>query len=40
MRRLLFPLCYLMLICGTLWAADDPLAGKWKVIPAKCRLTD
>ena len=29
-----------MLTCGALWAADDPLVGKWKVIPAQCILTD
>ena len=29
-----------MLVCGTLWAAGDPLVGKWKVNPAKCKLTD
>ena len=25
---------------GTLWAAGDPLIGKWKVNPSKCKLTD
>jgi len=29
-----------MLVSGTLWAAGDPLVGKWKVNPAKSKLTD
>jgi hypothetical protein len=28
------------LIEGTLWAANDPFVGKWKVNPSKSRLTD
>ena len=33
----------LLIVClltGTLWAADDPLAGKWKVNSSKSRLYD
>ena len=25
---------------AALWAAGDPMAGKWKVNPSKCKLTD
>jgi hypothetical protein len=28
------------LITGTLWAANDPFAGKWKVNPGKSKMTD
>jgi hypothetical protein len=28
------------LMTGTLWAADNPFAGKWKVNPAKSKLND
>jgi hypothetical protein len=28
------------LVTGTLWAANDPFVGKWKVNPSKSRLTD
>jgi len=28
------------LVTGTLWAANDPFAGKWKVNPSKSKLTD
>jgi hypothetical protein len=28
------------LATGTLWAADDPFAGKWKVNPSQSKLTD
>jgi hypothetical protein len=28
------------LITGTLWAANDPFVGKWKVNPSKSKLTD
>jgi len=28
------------LVTGTLWAADDPFVGKWKVNPSKSKLTD
>jgi hypothetical protein len=35
--RLLLVVC---LATGTLWAADDPFVGKWKLDPAKSKLTD
>src|SRR5580698_10553089 len=28
------------LMAGTLWAADNPFVGKWKVIPSKSSLND
>jgi hypothetical protein len=28
------------LLTGTLWAVDDSFTGKWKLVPAKSRLTD
>jgi hypothetical protein len=28
------------LVTGTLWAADDPFVGKWKLNPSKSTLTD
>ena len=28
------------LVTGTLWAADNPFVGKWKVNPSKSKLTD
>jgi hypothetical protein len=28
------------LVAGTLWAANDPFVGKWKVNPSKSKLTD
>jgi hypothetical protein len=28
------------LVTGTLWAADDPFIGKWKLSPFKSQLTD
>jgi hypothetical protein len=28
------------LVTGTLWAANDPFAGKWKLNPSKSKLTD
>jgi len=28
------------LVTGTLWAANDPFVGKWKVNPAKSKLND
>jgi hypothetical protein len=28
------------LITGTLWAANDPFVGKWKVNPGKSKMTD
>ena len=28
------------LVTGTLWAANDPFLGKWKVNPSKSKLND
>jgi hypothetical protein len=28
------------LVTGTLWAANDPFAGKWRLNPSKSKLTD
>ena len=39
LRRLL-PLAVVCLAIGTLWAANDPFVGKWKVNPSKSQLTD
>ncbi|HMD99743.1 MAG TPA: hypothetical protein VKM93_20740 [Terriglobia bacterium] len=33
-------LFYLCLVTGTLWAANDPFVGKWKVNPSKSKPTD
>jgi hypothetical protein len=35
--RLLLVAC---LVTGSVWAADDPFVGKWKVNPSKSKLTD
>ena len=35
--RLLLVAC---LVTGTLWAANDPFVGKWKVNPSKSKLND
>jgi len=43
MRMLLRSLLSLPVVClaiGTLWAANDPFIGKWKVNPSKSKLTD
>jgi hypothetical protein len=43
MRMLLRSLLSLAVVClaiGTLWAANDPFVGKWKVNPSKSTLTD
>jgi hypothetical protein len=43
MRMLLRSLLSLPVVClaiGTLWAANDPFVGKWKVNPSKSKLTD
>ena len=43
MRMLLRGLLSLPFVClaiGTLWAADDPFVGKWKVNPSKSKLYD
>src|ERR1700722_10100077 len=33
-------LLIIFLATGTLWAANDPFMGKWKVNPSKSRLND
>jgi hypothetical protein len=38
--RLVHQLMVVSLFTGTLWAATDPFAGKWKLNPAKSKLTD
>jgi hypothetical protein len=35
--RLLLAAC---LVSGSLWAANDPFVGKWKVNPSKSKLND
>src|SRR5438477_9538401 len=43
MRMLLRSLLSLPVVClaiGTLWAANDPFVGKWKVNPSKSKLND
>ena len=43
MQILLRSLLSLPVVClaiGTLWAANDPFVGKWKVNPSKSKLTD
>jgi len=43
MRIVLRSLLSLPVVClaiGTLWAADDPFVGKWKVNPSKSKLYD
>ena len=38
--RSLLSLSVVCLAIGTLWAANDPFVGKWKVNPSKSTLTD
>jgi hypothetical protein len=38
--RSLLSLPVVCLAIGTLWAANDPFVGKWKVNPSKSKLTD
>ena len=38
--RSLLSLPVVCLAIGTLWAANDPFIGKWKVNPSKSKLTD
>jgi len=43
MRMLLRSLLSLPVVClaiGTLWAANDPFVGKWRVTPSKSKLYD
>ena len=40
LMRSLLSLTVVFLAIGTLWAADDPFVGKWKVNPSKSKITD
>lgn len=41
MSKRIFPLLlFVSLLTGTLWAADDPFVGKWKLNPSRSTLTD
>jgi hypothetical protein len=40
LNRILQSLLVACLITDTLWAANDPFVGKWKVNPGKSKLTD
>jgi len=40
LNRILQALLVVGLVTGTLWAANDPFVGKWKVNPSKSKLTD
>ena len=39
-KRTFQVLLFTWLATGTLWAADDPFVGKWKLNPSKSQLTD
>ena len=39
-NRIFQSLLLASLVTGTLWAANDPFVGKWKVNPGKSKLTD
>jgi hypothetical protein len=39
MKRFYFSLALACLFAGTLWAADDPFCGKWKMNMGKSKLT-
>ena len=39
-KRSMWVLLCICVASGTLWAADSPLIGKWKLNPARSRLTD
>jgi len=39
-KRTLPLLLLVFVVTGTLWAADDPFVGKWKLNPSKSQLTD
>lgn len=40
LNRIFQSLLIVCLITGTVWAANDPFVGKWKVNPGKSKLTD
>ena len=39
-KRSMWVLLCISIASGTLWAADSPFTGKWKLNPARSRLTD
>src|SRR5580698_2865283 len=40
LRRTFWSLLIACLVTGTVWAANDPFVGKWKVDPSKSKLND
>jgi hypothetical protein len=40
LRRTFRLLLFASLVTGTVWAANDPFVGKWKVNPSKSKLND
>ena len=40
LKRITHLLLVTCLVTGTLWAANDPLVGKWKVNPSRSKLSD
>jgi len=38
-KRILYFVVFVCLAAGTLWAADDPFCGKWKLNPGKSHFT-
>jgi len=40
LRRTVQLLLVAFLATGTLWAANDPFVGKWKLNPSQSKLTD
>ena len=39
-KRSMWVLLCISIASGTLWAADSPFTGKWKLNPARSRVTD
>jgi hypothetical protein len=40
LKRIFHSLLIVSMVTGTVWAANDPFVGKWKVNPGKSKLTD
>src|SRR5580704_2748093 len=40
LRRTFWSLLIACLVTGSVWAANDPFVGKWKVDPSKSKLND
>jgi len=40
MSKRILQLLVACLVAGTIWAADDPFVGKWKLNPQKSKMTD